>query len=138
MDSINGCYIGCYNCILQDGKETVGLKPTAHREEDRHMSGRLAGKVAVITGAGSGIGAAMAGMFCREGARVVAADISGQQTEVAATIGGQCIPFQVRSEEHTSESVTNAHLVCRLLLEKKKHRSTYIMQRYDVTQHTLT
>src|SRR3546814_2023202 len=95
MDSINGCYIGCYNCILQDGKETVGLKPTAHREEDRHMSGRLAGKVAVITGAGSGIGAAMAGMFCREGARVVAADISGQQTEVAATIGGQCIPFQV-------------------------------------------
>src|SRR3546814_13632160 len=95
MDSINGCYIGCYNCILQDGKETVGLKPTAHREEDRHMSGRLAGKVAVITGAGSGIGAAMAGMFCREGARVVAADISGQQTEVAATIGGQCITFQV-------------------------------------------
>src|SRR3546814_5716642 len=25
----------------------------------------------------------------------------------------------VRSEEHTSEPVTNAHLVCRLLLEKK-------------------
>src|SRR3546814_2135474 len=25
-----------------------------------------------------------------------------------------------RSEEHTSEPVTNAHLVCRLLLEKKK------------------
>src|SRR3546814_19661496 len=70
MDSINGCYIGCYNCILQDGKETVGLKPTAHREEDRHMSGRLAGKVAVITGAGSGLGAAMAGLF-RSGERRV-------------------------------------------------------------------
>src|SRR3546814_17944124 len=27
-----------------------------------------------------------------------------------------------RSEEHTSEPVTNAHLVCRLLLEKKKKR----------------
>src|SRR3546814_3119762 len=26
----------------------------------------------------------------------------------------------VRSEEHTSAPVTNAHLVCRLLLEKKK------------------
>src|SRR3546814_3691852 len=26
-----------------------------------------------------------------------------------------------RSEEHTSTPVTNAHLVCRLLLEKKKH-----------------
>src|SRR3546814_3618289 len=32
-----------------------------------------------------------------------------------------CAPglFQ-RSEEHTSDPVTNAHLVCRLLLEKKK------------------
>src|SRR3546814_10268576 len=28
-----------------------------------------------------------------------------------------------RSEEHTSELVTNAHLVCRLLLEKKKHHT---------------
>src|SRR3546814_4187070 len=28
-----------------------------------------------------------------------------------------------RSEEHTSGSITNAHLVCRLLLEKKKKRS---------------
>src|SRR3546814_5209649 len=27
----------------------------------------------------------------------------------------------LRSEEHTSELVTNAHLVCRLLLEKKKN-----------------
>src|SRR3546814_7116251 len=27
-----------------------------------------------------------------------------------------------RSEEHTSEPVTNAHLVCRLLLENKKQR----------------
>src|SRR2546422_2887333 len=30
-------------------------------------------------------------------------------------------PFQVRSEEHTSELQSRLHLVCRLLLEKKKH-----------------
>src|SRR3546814_1924230 len=31
----------------------------------------------------------------------------------------------VRSEEHTSTPVTNAHLVCRLLLEKTKTTSTH-------------
>src|SRR3546814_4658690 len=32
-----------------------------------------------------------------------------------------CGRSRSRSEEHTSEPVTNAHLVCRLLLEKKKN-----------------
>lgn len=58
------------------------------------MAGRLEGKIAVITGAGSGIGAAMAEMFCREGAKVIAADISGQQDVVAKKIGSSCVPVQ--------------------------------------------
>src|SRR5258708_8651302 len=33
-------------------------------------------------------------------------------------------PDQARSEEHTSELQSPDHLVCRLLLEKKKHRPT--------------
>lgn len=57
------------------------------------MTGRLEGKVAVITGAGSGIGASMAEMFCREGAKVIVADISGQQDVVAKNIGVDCVPF---------------------------------------------
>src|SRR3546814_3972338 len=32
------------------------------------------------------------------------------------------VPRGTRSEEHTSTPVTNAHLVCRLLLEKKKKK----------------
>ena len=52
---------------------------------------RLADKVAVITGAGSGMGRAMAEMFTAEGARVVCADISGQQKEVAASLGDAAV-----------------------------------------------
>ena len=48
---------------------------------------RLANKVAVITGAGSGMGRAMAEMFAREGAKVVLADISGAQEALAASLG---------------------------------------------------
>jgi len=40
------------------------------------MSGRLAGKVCIVTGAASGIGLASAGLFGAEGATVVAADLA--------------------------------------------------------------
>src|SRR5438309_7374081 len=33
---------------------------------------------------------------------------------------GQQVPLETRSEEHTSELQSQFHLVCRLLLEKKK------------------
>lgn len=50
------------------------------------MAGRLEGKVAVITGAGSGMGKAMAELFSAQGARLVLADISGKQDDVAAAL----------------------------------------------------
>ncbi len=51
------------------------------------MSERLHGKVAIVTGAGSGIGKAAAALFSREGATVVAADLQG--TEVAVDAGNE-------------------------------------------------
>jgi len=53
---------------------------------------RLANKVAVITGAGSGMGKAMAGMFAAQGAKLICADISGKQNDVAAAIGAAAVP----------------------------------------------
>src|SRR5215208_8357531 len=38
-----------------------------------------------------------------------------------------------RSEEHTSELQSRGHLVCRLLLEKKKHPTTGRQCTYDTT-----
>ena len=50
---------------------------------------RLEGKVAIITGAGSGIGRASALLFAREGARVVVADVDTQGGgETVASITG--------------------------------------------------
>lgn len=53
------------------------------------MAGRLAGKVALITGAGHGQGAAGARLFASEGAAVVVADVDGSRAgEVARGIQG--------------------------------------------------
>ncbi len=47
--------------------------------------GRLEGKVAIVTGGASGMGAAMVRRFCAEGARVLATDI---QADLGAKIAG--------------------------------------------------
>jgi NAD(P)-dependent dehydrogenase (short-subunit alcohol dehydrogenase family) len=57
------------------------------------MTGRLQGKIAVITGAGSGMGKAMVARFCEQGAKVVAVDISGKQHAVAEQFGDSCVGF---------------------------------------------
>ena len=63
------------------------------------MSGRLAGKVSLITGAGSGIGRASAIMFAAEGARVAVADIDAaaalETTRRIEAEGGEAADFRV-------------------------------------------
>jgi NAD(P)-dependent dehydrogenase (short-subunit alcohol dehydrogenase family) len=56
--------------------------------------GLLDGKVAVITGAGSGMAKASTKVFVREGAKVVAADISGAEKDTAAEVGDGVLPVR--------------------------------------------
>jgi NAD(P)-dependent dehydrogenase (short-subunit alcohol dehydrogenase family) len=74
------------------------------------MAGRLANKVAVITGAGSGMGKAMAELFTKEGAKVVCADISGKQDEVAAAIGPSAVGVHtdVSNEDDVRKMIATA------------------------------
>jgi NAD(P)-dependent dehydrogenase (short-subunit alcohol dehydrogenase family) len=56
--------------------------------------GLLDGKVAVVTGAGSGMAKASTMVFVREGAKVLAADISGAENDTAIAAGDAVVPFR--------------------------------------------
>jgi NAD(P)-dependent dehydrogenase (short-subunit alcohol dehydrogenase family) len=69
---------------------------------------RLQGKVAIVTGGGSGIGAAMVRGLHAEGARVVIADVSGQEDQVAAQLGDRAVAMNtdMRDDDAVSQLVT--------------------------------
>ena len=56
-----------------------------------NTANRLSGKVAIITGAASGLGLAAAKLFVQQGARVVVVDLDEQKvTQVAHELGDEC------------------------------------------------
>ncbi|MCC6677665.1 MAG: SDR family oxidoreductase [Phycisphaerales bacterium] len=75
--------------------------------------GRLAAKIALITGAGRGIGAATARAFAREGAVVWATDLDeAAAARTAREINGHAALLDVREESHwvrATEAIMAAH-----------------------------
>ncbi|RDI95513.1 3-hydroxybutyrate dehydrogenase [Meiothermus sp. QL-1] len=59
---------------------------------------QLSGKTALITGAGSGIGRAIAEVFAREGARLILNDLSPTGAEVARALGGVFIQADLANQ----------------------------------------
>lgn len=70
---------------------------------------RLAGKTAIVTGAGSGFGAGIARRFAAEGARVMVADINEAAAEaIAAEIGGIACAVDVGDGPSVAEMAAQA------------------------------
>ena len=73
------------------------------------MTGALRGKVALITGAGAGIGAGLARRFAYEGARVVVAERDGAAGAVVADeIGGLFVETDVAQRDQVENAVAVA------------------------------
>lgn len=73
------------------------------------MTGSLHGKVALITGAGAGIGAGLARRFAHEGARVVVAEYDALAgAAVANEVGGLFVETDVAQRDQVEDAVAAA------------------------------
>lgn len=95
-------------------EQQMNPKPD-HGEESYRGSGRLQGKIAVITGADSGIGKAVAIAFAREGADVVASYLDehedAKETEHWVTQAGRrcvLVPGDLAQPEHCRAVIRKA------------------------------
>ena len=89
---------------------TASLMNDIDQREQPQMTGRLGGRVAVITGGCSGIGLATVRRFAEEGARVVIGDVDDERGgTVADQVGGTFAHTDVTSREDVETLFATAH-----------------------------
>ncbi|MFC8934361.1 SDR family oxidoreductase [Rhodococcus sp. NPDC057135] len=102
--------------IAHPGFTADMISPPDHGENTYRGSGRLEGRRAIVTGADSGIGRAVAIAFAREGADVVLSYLDEEEQDARETVrwveeAGRkavSVPGDLRSEEHCSALVETA------------------------------
>src|SRR5262245_36080530 len=106
----------CRDCSVENGRRRspIRTQPASSDQPEERTMATLENKVAIVTGASSGIGHATAKLFAREGARVVVgarrrAELERLVAEIAAA-GGQaaCVAGDVRDETFAAELVATA------------------------------
>lgn len=97
----------------QPGQEHEMQPKPAYRAEDYKAAGKLEGKVALITGADSGIGRAVAVTYAKEGAKIVVVYLNehedAAQTQREITLAGQpslLLAGDVADEEFCQEVIS--------------------------------
>lgn len=94
----------------EDGEDEPAAPPMAAPWIERITPGRFDGKTVIVTGAGSGIGRAVAARVAAEGGRVVAVDISQERLDaaVADMPGAVAVAGDITSEDAIAKIIAAA------------------------------